>query len=626
MFFTKTFLGQSLSAPFTMMNSKKRIRRGFMFRKKFLYRRFSTKIIVAFLLVIFISTLFISLSFYLESNSILKKNVRESTVQITKQTAESLSFILNVGIDTSDFISSDQNIQKAALELEGNLTFNQRRNTQYINTLLNNYVYSNSFVKIVYVLKEEGTGWGSGTFSEARLKNIRLSDQEWVKEALHKDGELVWQGLQYDDFNGGGINTDLILPVGRVLKDFDTLNNIGLVQVHLDGRSILKTIEQLKLGKTGKFFVVDKNGMIMIDSNLDSINKKVENPDLYHYIVGNDAVEFEFEVNSLPYYGVKQPLSNGWMLVSTVPIHEISGQLDRLQSWIIVSAGVFSLLAIGIGLFIASRVTKPIRQLSGSMLQVQKGDLKARANVDSSDEIGFLSKQFNEMLFDIDNLMQQVKTEQSEKHHAELRAVMHRVHPHFLFNTLSTLRWLINSNQNERASHVLSALTHLLEANMAKSGSIIMIEEELDIIRKYLVILELRYEKTFHLALDIEPGTEKLLIPRMLLQPVVENAIFHGIVPKNTDGRISIKIHFDDGDLEFLITDDGLGISDDKVKVLNNPENAVEKGKIGIGLRHIFDTLRLYYGQSWDWSISNGSDQGTAVRILLKNWELTQKN
>lgn len=597
-----------------------------MFGKKFLNRSFSTKIIVAFLLVILISTLFISLSFYWESNSILKKNVRESTVQITKQTAESLSFILNVGIDTSDFISSDQNIQQAALQLEGNTTFDQRRNSQYINTLLNNYVYSNSFVKIVYVLKEEGTGWGSGTFSEARLKKIRLSEQEWVKEAKQKDGELVWQGLQYDDFNGGGINTDLILPVGRILKDFDTLNNIGLVQVQLDGRSILNTIEHLKLGKTGKFFVVDKNGMIMIDSNLDSINKKVENPDLYHHIVGNDAVEFEFEANSVPYYGVKQPLSNGWMLVGTVPIHEISGQLDRLQSWIVVSAGVFSLLAIGIGFFIAGRVTKPIRQLSQSMLQVQQGDLKARANVNSSDEIGFLSKQFNEMLFDIDNLMQQVETEQSEKHHAELRAVMHRVHPHFLFNTLSTLRWLIDSNQNERASHVLSALTHLLEANMGKSGSIIMVEEELDIIRKYLVILELRYEKTFHLSLDIEPGTEKLLIPRMLLQPVVENAIFHGIVPKNTDGRISIKIHFDDGNLQLLITDDGLGISDDKVKVLNDPETAVEKGKIGIGLRHIFDTLRLYYDQGWEWSISSGSKQGTAVRILLKNWELTQKN
>ncbi|UOK56335.1 hypothetical protein MGI18_15245 [Bacillus sp. OVS6] len=107
----------------------------------------------------------------------MKKNVRESTVQITKQTAESLSFILNVGIDTSDFISSDENIRQAALELNSNTSNDQRRNSEYINTLLNNYVYSNSFVKIVYVLKEEGSGWGSGTFSEARLKKYSFQNR-----------------------------------------------------------------------------------------------------------------------------------------------------------------------------------------------------------------------------------------------------------------------------------------------------------------------------------------------------------------------------------------------------------------------------------------------------------------
>ncbi|MBD1379275.1 cache domain-containing sensor histidine kinase [Metabacillus arenae] len=581
-------------------------------------RSFSTKITVAFLLVIFISTLSTALSYYIESNSILKKNVRESTVQIAKQTAESLSFILDGGVDTSDFISSDTNIQRAALQTN-NITANeQRRNSQYINTLLNNSVYSNSFVKIVYVLKEEGTGWGSGTFAETNLHKIRLSDQEWVKEAKRKDGALVWQGLQYDLFNGGSVNTDLVLPVSRVLKDFETMRNIGLVQIHLDGRSILNTIEHLNLGKTGRFFVVDFEGKIMIHSNLDLINKKVENSDLYRHIVKNDAVEFEFAANGVPYYGVKQPLSNGWMLVGTVPVHEISGQLDRLQSWIFLSSSVFSLIAVGFGLFIARRVTKPVKQLTGSMLLVQQGDLKVRTDINSSDEIGFLSKQFNEMLHKIENLMHQVESEQSEKHHAELRAVIHRVHPHFLYNTLTTLRLLIDSNQNERASLVLSALNHLLEANMGKSGNIITVGEELDIIRKYLVILELRYEKTFHLELDIEPGTEKIPIPRMLLQPVVENAIFHGIVPKNTDGRISITIHFHNGNIEFLIKDDGLGIKNDKVKELNDPETAVEKGNIGIGLRHIFDTLRLYYAQSWEWSIASGPEKGTTVRILLK--------
>jgi two-component system, sensor histidine kinase YesM len=598
--------------------SKKHKRRGVMIRQFQLSRSFSTKIIVAFLLVILLPTLFICLSFYWESNSILKKNVRESTVQIAKQTAESLSFILDSGVDTSDFISSDPNIQRAVLQLNSIPAYEQRRNSQYINALLNNFVYSNSLVKIVYVLKEEGSGWGSGTFSETTLKKIRLSDQEWVKEAKQKNGALVWQGIQYDPFSGGGVNTDLILPVSRVLKDFDKMRNIGLVQVHLDGQSILNTIGHLKLGKSGKFFVVDKQGKIMIDSNLGMINKKVENPDLYNHIVGEDAEEFEFTVKGVPYYGVKQLLSNGWMLIGTVPIQEISGQLDHLQSWILFSFAVFTILAIIIGLFFAGRVTKPVKQLTQNMIRVQQGDLKVRTEVSSSDEIGFLSKQFNIMLHEIENLIQQVENEQSEKYHAELRAVIHRIHPHFLYNTLSTLRWLIDSKQNDRASLVLSALTHLLEANMGKSGNIITLGQELDIIRKYLVILELRYEKTFHLELELEPSTEKTPIPRMLLQPVVENAIFHGIVPKNTNGRITIKIHSYDKGLELSITDDGIGISQDKLKELNDSETAVERGKIGIGLRHIFDTLRLYYPGNWEWSISSEPGQGTTVRILLK--------
>ncbi|MNC37838.1 putative sensor-like histidine kinase [compost metagenome] len=154
---------------------------------------------------------------------------------------------------------------------------------------------------------------------------------------------------------------------------------------------------------------------------------------------------------------------------------------------------------------------------------------------------------------------------------------------------------------------------------MGKSGSSITVEEELDIIRKYLIILELRYEKKFQLVLDIEPGTEKFIIPRMLLQPLVENAIFHGIVPKNTDGRISVRIRMYSGDLEILVKDDGLGIGDGKLKVLNELGAAIENGEIGIGLRHVYDTLRLYYDRNWEWSIVSGAEEGTTVRILLKN-------
>jgi two-component system sensor histidine kinase YesM len=290
-----------------------------------------------------------------------------------------------------------------------------------------------------------------------------------------------------------------------------------------------------------------------------------------------------------------------------------------LRKWILFSSGIFSLLAIGIGLIISTWVIKPIKQLTRDVQQVQLGNLQIRTSVRSNDEIGFLSKQINKMLEEIDYLMKRVEEEQDQKFDAELRAVIHRIHPHFLYNTLSTLRWLIKANQNDRAYQGMSALNRLLQANMAKSGNMIKIEEELDIIRQYLIVLELRYNKTFSLILDIEPRTENIIIPRMLLQPLVENAIFHGIVPKKKNGFIWIKTRFDGEKLVIIVKDNGMGIDERKLEELNDPDWAITNGKIGIGLRHIHDMLRLHYTNQSEWSVTSEPNQGTTIRILLKN-------
>lgn len=595
-----------------------------MIRNFLFFNRFAFKIILAFLFVILFPTFFLSVAFNIKSASVVKNNVRDNTIQIAKQTADSLSFIFNAGSDTSDFIYSSPDIQNAVININSSPPEEQGRIFETMNTLLNQIVYSNSFVKIVYVLKDDDNGLGRGTFSPYvynpsmyKLIRIRASDQEWINEAERTDGNLVWQGLQYDRLIGGGANTDLVLPVGRVLKDFKNKNRIGFMLVNLNGRSILNIIEQIKLGNTGKFFVADSEGKIMIHSDLGLINKRVENPELLQKIVGNDAAEFEYTVNGVPYYGVKQLLSNGWMIVGTVPVREITGQLDRLQTFILVFSGILAMLAVGIGLLIVGRLTKPVKQLTLDMRKVQQGDLKVRTNVKSADEIGLLSRQFNSMLQEIEQLMHQVEEEQSRKLQAELRAFMHRIHPHFLLNTLSMFWWLVQSNQNDRLSQGLSALIRLLEAHMGKSGIMITLEEELDFLRKYIAILELRYEKTLTLDLDVEQGAEKLIIPRMLLQPLVENAIFHGIIPKDTDGRISIRVRTEGGYTEFLVTDDGLGIVEEKLKILDDPEAAIAQGELGIGLRHIYDTLRFYYAGCSEWSVTSEPGQGTTVRIML---------
>ncbi|ALC83609.1 MULTISPECIES: cache domain-containing sensor histidine kinase [Bacillus] len=595
--------------------------RTFLFSNRFVF-----KIILVFLFVILLPTFILSWAFNMQSESVVKTNVRENTIQTTKQTADSLSFIFNSGSDTSDFIFSNTDIQKAIMNMNRSSAEEQRRIFQYMNNTLNQIVYSNSFVKNVYVWKEEGSGWGGSTFSPYmyhpsmyKLMRIRVSNQEWIKEAKQKDGELAWRGLQFDRLIGGGANTDLILPIGRVVKNFNDMNHIGFMQVNLNGHSILNILEQLKLGKTGRFFVVDQQGKIMIHPDLNLINKSVETPDLLKKIVDKDVVEFEYTLNGNPHYGVKQPLSNGWMIVGTVPVYEITGQLDRLQTFILISSGVLIMLSIGIGLLMVSRITKPIKQLTLDMRKVKNGDLKVRTNVRSNDEIGLMSQQFNSMLQEIEKLMHKVNEEQDQKLQAELRAVMHRIHPHFLLNTLNMLWWSIKSNQNDRAALSLKSLIRLLEAHMGKSGSMITLEEEIDFLRKYITILELRYEKTFKLDLEVEPEAEKLVIPRMLLQPLVENAIFHGIIPKETDGRILIQVHTRDNYTEFLVTDDGIGIREEKLKILNEPEKAKAKGEMGIGLLHVYDMLRFYYSDCSEWTVTSKLGEGTTVCILLGN-------
>ncbi|KRE49021.1 cache domain-containing sensor histidine kinase [Paenibacillus sp. Soil522] len=577
--------------------------------------RFASKMILAFLLIILIPTTLSGFSFYLESSALVKRNVRASTVQVTKQTADALSSIFNAGSDTSDLIYSDLKVQKAAMQFSVSPLSKQAEMSQSLETLLNNVVYSSSFVRVVHIIKGGGIGWGSGTFSIAKLRKVDLNQQKWVAEAKKQDGGLVWQALRKDPFSGAGENTDLVLPISRTLKDFESLRQIGFLVVNLNGKAIINTINQVKLGQTGRYMVVNPDGQIMIAADLSRIGQTVVDSTLHELIVHNDEVEFEYFNNGVHYYGVKQRLSNGWLLVGTVPTVEITGALDKLHTRILLTSACFALLAVLIGLLIANRVTKPIKQLTLEMKRVQQGDLSVRTALTSTDEIGLMSKHFNKMLDEIEQLMVRVGQEQNEKLEAEVRAVTYRIHPHFLYNTLSTLRWLVRARETERADQGLAALTRLLQANMGKNGQMVTLEEELEIIQKYIVILEMRYEQKYALLIDVQPGTEQVNIPRMLLQPLVENAVFHGFVPLNRGGEITIKAAKRQDELHIEISDNGAGMAPEKLQTLNAKEG---KAKRGIGLQHVHDSLRLYFGPGSGMTVTSELGRGTQIDIVIR--------
>ena len=581
-----------------------------------LRKKLASKVIVTILIVSLIPTVFNSIFFYQSASNVVKENVRESSLQIARQAADSLSFIFSNGSDMSDLIYSNERIQEIVKsDTNGNASpAEMEENQEYMTSFLNSNIYTSSFVRIIYVLKEEGTSWGSGTFSPYKLSMFDIGRSPWAKEAVRKDGELVWGGLQYDQFSGAGENTDLVLPITRVLKDFDNMENIGYVRVSLDGNAILEKIDGIKLGKTGHFFVVNESAEVMIDSNLDEIGRTVGNAELENFILEH-RTEFEFHQEGVHHYGVMQPIGNGWSIVGVVPVTEITGEIVSIQRIIILASVIFGITAIIFGVLIARRLTDPVKVLTKQMKRVGEGDFSVRTNVSSVDEIGMMSTQFNHMINEVENLLQQVKEEQSRKQEAELRAIKHRINPHFLFNTLSTIRWLVQFNETGRANTALSALSKLLEGNMGKTGTFISVREEIELVENFMVILQIRYEQNFLLKTEFEEGVEDFRIPRMLLQPIVENSIFHGIVPTGEEGTILVKGKKIEHGVVLEIHDNGVGFNSDILEKMQQTADHTNS-YIGIGLSHVYDSVRLYFDRDSNIEITS-TEEGTSVKLIL---------
>jgi two-component system sensor histidine kinase YesM len=231
------------------------------------------------------------------------------------------------------------------------------------------------------------------------------------------------------------------------------------------------------------------------------------------------------------------------------------------------------------------------------------------------------------MVEQIELLIAQVNEVESKKREAEMRALRYQINPHFLFNTLATIRWMIMYKKYDGAYNGIASLVQLMEASMEKKGVFCSIREELALLDKYMVIQQFRYGSNLHLHIYCEDALRDIVIPRMLLQPIVENAVFHGIAPQEHGGHINIYIQLYDETpprLQIRIEDDGRGIAPDKINTLLQSSSDHRSGMFGIGLNHVHETIQLYYGIESGVFIESNQGKGTIISLELKMKEMDQ--
>ena len=313
---------------------------------------------------------------------------------------------------------------------------------------------------------------------------------------------------------------------------------------------------------------------------------------------------------------------SGWKLASFIPRDDISKESRSILVLGIVLVGFAALCTVLLIVVINRAVVLPVSQLSGLMRQVQDGRLDVRAQIRSHDEIGNLGAGFNSMVSRLKENIEQIQEEENSKRELELKMLQAQIDPHFIRNTLNTIRWMAELRKATGISRALSSFIRLMDYSFRSRAPAVTVREECEYLQEYIYLQKLRYQNRFEFTLHADEELLDVPILRLLVQPLLENSLVHGLAEKDGFGNLSVDFCREEDRMCVCVRDDGVGMEEQTVRALTGQDGAPSaNGRESVGLRNVRERLRLHYGESCTLQIQSEPGQGTAIsfRLPLEN-------
>jgi two-component system sensor histidine kinase YesM len=418
---------------------------------------------------------------------------------------------------------------------------------------------------------------------------------------------------------GRGISTSLsyttedVVSVAKAIKDPETGEAMGTLLIDLKLGTIEKIIDGITLGKSGFIFLTDSLGNVIyapVNPVVYRVNeewmRKLPNGSFIKKI-GDSRYQIIYSTSNY----------TKWRTIGVFSLNAALKEVENQRYFTLVIGGITLALAILIGFVFTASIVNPLNKLKRLMAEAEKGNLDINFDSDTHDEISDLGNSFNKMIEKIKELIDLVYAEQKSKREAELKILQAQIKPHFLYNTLDTIQWMVNDNKPEEASNVINALTTLFRIGLSRGRELITLEQEMEHVRSYLYIQKTRYEDKLEMSIGYDEQLNKYSITKLILQPLVENAIYHGIKQKRGKGHISVSVRKRSNKLCFIIEDDGAGIPETKLKKLNETLSGKKPriGSIGYGLFNVNERIRLSFGEEYGIRIKSIVGKGTTVIV-----------
>ena len=407
-----------------------------------------------------------------------------------------------------------------------------------------------------------------------------------------------------------------VITLSRALVNNQTGEREGLFFVDLNYSAISDLCNNNSIEEKGYIFALDAEGNIVYHPKQQLMygGLKTENIDA---IMGcrEDSLIID-EGGDSKLYTMSKSKRTGWTVVGAAYTSELLKNNEQAQMWYLLVASILLLAVIGISSIISREITKPIRSLRDSMRKVQNGQFDTHVEVITENEIGSLGRSFNLMTSEIQALMEQNVYEQKQKRKSELKALQAQINPHFLYNTLDSIIWMSEAGENDEVVEMTSALARLLRQSISNDQEEVELEKEIEYVKNYLTIQKMRYKDKLEFFIYVDPRVAHVPIIKLVLQPLVENAIYHGIKYKETKGNLKIYARPVDGRVEIVVADDGIGMDEDVMEHIFD-EHRKEQKRNGVGVPNVQKRLKLQYGSEYGIRYESVKGAGTKAVITI---------
>lgn len=439
-----------------------------------------------------------------------------------------------------------------------------------------------------------------------------IAELEWYQKALAADGQAVISTSHVQNAIAG--EYDWVVTLSRSITNKASPGVQGVFFVDLNYNSISDLCERISLGDRGYIYILDENGGIVYHPQQQLIYSGMKD-ELISEVMDTDTPSFLTDDGRL--YTVSRSEATGWIVVGVSYVSELMAGADEARVTYLLVAMVLLAVAMLLAFVLSDKITRPIKSLELSMKEVEKGNFSHVAlEVRENNEIGRLSRNFNTMTREIQNLMEQSEKEQQAKRKYELKVLQSQINPHFLYNTLDSIIWMAEWGKNQEVVKMTSSLARLLRRSISNEQEVVTIEEEIDYTEAYLTIQKMRYQDKLEYEIEVDPDIRKEETVKLVLQPVVENAIYHGIKYKEGKGLIQIRGFREEGSIILRVQDDGRGMDQDTLEHIFEKHVRDTKSN-GVGLQNVHERIRLYYGTAYGLSFESEPGKGTTVRIRL---------